>query len=42
MVVLTSFLIYKGSPQSKDSDEEVKRKLEQMDEKLTTLAKGKK
>ena len=42
MVVLTSFLIFKGSPQSKDGDEELKRKLERIDEKLNALTKGKK
>ncbi len=35
-VVLTSFLIHKGSHESKDSDEEMKALLEKIDRKLTT------
>lgn len=34
-VVLTSFLIHKGSHESKDSDEEMKKLLEKIDRKLT-------
>lgn len=33
-VVLTSFLIHKGSHESKDSDEEMKELLEKIDKKL--------
>ena len=34
-VVLTSFLIHKGSHESKDSDEEMKKLLEKIDKKLS-------
>lgn len=34
-VVLTSFLSHKGSPESKDSDEEMKMMLKQIDRRLS-------
>lgn len=37
MVVLTSFLIHKGSHESKDNDERVEQLLNQMDKRLRTL-----
>lgn len=38
-VVLTSFLIHKGSHESKDSDEEMKKLLEKIDKKLSVVKK---
>jgi hypothetical protein len=42
MVVLTSFLIHKGSPESKDSMDEEMDLLKQIDERLSNLEKSKK
>lgn len=36
-VVLTSFLIHKGSHESKDSDDEMKRQLNRIERKLTKV-----
>ena len=36
-VVLTSFLIHKGSPESRESDEEMKQTLERIEARLTRL-----
>ena len=36
-VVLTSFLIHKGSHESKDSDDEMKRQLNRIEKKLSTI-----
>jgi hypothetical protein len=38
MVVLTSFLIFKGSPESKDGDEEMKATLARLERRLEALA----
>lgn len=40
MVVLTSFLIHKGSHESKDSDEKVQHALERIEQKLDSLEKN--
>ena len=40
MVALTSFLIFKGSPESKDSDEEMKAALARLEHRLDELARG--
>ena len=40
MVVLTSFLIFKGSPESKDGDEEMKQTLTRLERRLEELAAG--
>jgi hypothetical protein len=37
MVVLTSFLIHKGSSESKDSDEEMQKKLNKMEKMIKEL-----
>jgi hypothetical protein len=37
MVTLTSFLIFKGSAESRDSDEEMKQALERIERRLTEL-----
>jgi DNA-binding transcriptional regulator GbsR (MarR family) len=37
MVVLVSFLIHRGSQQSKDSDEEIKAALEDIEERLYSM-----
>lgn len=37
MVVLTAFLIHKGSHESKDSDEKVEQALPRIEEKITSL-----
>jgi hypothetical protein len=36
-VVLTSFLIHKGSPESKDSDEEMKEALDRIEQRLQRI-----
>lgn len=36
-VALTSFLIHRGSPESKDGDEEIKEKLEEISNELRSL-----
>jgi hypothetical protein len=38
MVVLTSFLIFRGSPESKDGDEEMKQALARLERRLDELA----
>ena len=38
-VVLTSYLIHKGSHESKDSDEEFKRRLDRIEQRLKELKK---
>jgi hypothetical protein len=38
MVVLTSFLIFKGSPESKDGDDEMKQTLARLERRLEELA----
>jgi hypothetical protein len=38
MVVLTSFLIFQGSPESKDGDEEIKQSLAHLEQRLDELA----
>jgi hypothetical protein len=38
MVVLTSFLIFKGSPESKDGDDELKQTLARLEQRLEELA----
>ena len=38
MVALTSFLIFKGSPESKDSDDEMKETLARLERRLEELA----
>jgi hypothetical protein len=38
MVVLTSFLIFKGSPESKDGDDEMKETLARLERRLEELA----
>jgi hypothetical protein len=38
MVALTSFLIFKGSPESKDGDEEMKATLTRLERRLEALA----
>ncbi len=38
MVALTSFLIFKGSPESKDSDEEMQAALDRIERRLDALA----
>lgn len=40
-VVLTSFLIHRGSPESKDSDEEMRTKLDAIHEELRELRRTK-
>jgi hypothetical protein len=40
MVVLTSFLIFKGSPESKDGDDEMKETLARLERRLEELAAG--
>jgi hypothetical protein len=40
MVVLVSFLIHRGSQQSKDSDEELKAQLDEMEERLIRIEKA--
>ena len=40
MVVLVSFLIHRGSQESKDSDEELKAMLEDVEERLVRLELG--
>jgi hypothetical protein len=40
MVALTSFLIFRGSAESKDGDEEMKRALERIEHRLDELATG--
>jgi hypothetical protein len=37
MVVLTSFLVHKGAPESKDSEEKVEQALARIEEKLNAL-----
>lgn len=39
-VILTAFLIHKGSHESKDSDEEMMQKLDSILERVTRLEKG--
>lgn len=39
MVVLTAFLVHKGSHESKDTDEEVDEKLNRIEQMLTELTK---
>ena len=39
-VILTAFLIHKGSHESKDSDEEMQATLERIEQKLDSLAKN--
>ena len=41
MVALTSFLIFKGSPESKDGDEEMKQTLVRLERRLEELASAK-
>ena len=41
MVALTSFLIFKGSPESKDGDDEMKQTLARLERRLEELATGK-
>ena len=38
MVVLTSFLLFRGSPESKDGDEEMKQSLARLERRLEALA----
>jgi hypothetical protein len=38
MVVLTSFLIFRGSPESKDGDEEMKQALARVERRLEAMA----
>ncbi len=38
MVALTSFLIFKGSPESKDGDEEMKQSLARLERRLEEIA----
>src|SRR5687768_319449 len=38
MVVLTSFLIFKGSPESKDGDDEMKQTLARLERRIEELA----
>src|SRR5687768_6459169 len=38
-VVLAAYLIHRGSPQSKDGDEETRRKLDRVEQKLDRLEK---
>lgn len=40
-VVLTKFFVFKGSPESKDSDEEIMAKLNEIDEGIKRLEKVK-
>lgn len=40
MVVLTSFLIFKGSPESKDSDEEMKAALARLERRVEDLTRS--
>jgi hypothetical protein len=40
MVVLTAFLIHKGSQESKDSDEEMKMMLNRLERRLVGLERG--
>jgi len=37
MVVLVSFLIHRGSQQSKDSDEQLRAQLDEMEERLLRI-----
>jgi hypothetical protein len=39
-VVLAAYLIHRGSPQSKDGDEETRRKLDRVEQKLDRLEKA--
>ena len=39
-VALTSFLIHRGSPESKDGDEEMQSKLDAIQEELKQLRRG--
>ena len=41
MVALTSFLIFKGSPESKDGDDEMKQTLARLERRLEQLANDK-
>ena len=41
MVALTSFLIFKGSPESKDGDDEMKQTLVRLERRLEELANNK-
>ncbi len=38
MVVLTSFLIFRGSPESKDGDDEMKQTLARLERRLEEMA----
>ncbi len=40
MVVLTSFLVHRGSAESKDSDEEMQRALERIEDRLNSMDAG--
>jgi hypothetical protein len=39
LIVLTSYLVHKGSPESKDGDEEMKQLLERIERKVNDLGK---
>jgi len=39
LIVLTSYLVHKGSPESKDGDEEMKHALERIERKVDGLGK---
>lgn len=39
MVTLTSFLIFKGSAESKDSDEEIQEALQRIEQRLDILSR---
>ncbi len=40
MVVLTSFLVHRGSAESRDSDEEMQRALERIEDRLNNMDAG--
>jgi hypothetical protein len=39
LIVLTTYLVHKGSPESKDGDEEMRRAIDRIERKLDRLAK---
>lgn len=39
LIVLTSYLVHKGSPKSKDGDEEMRRALARIEKKVDSLSK---
>jgi hypothetical protein len=42
LIVLTTYLVHKGSPESKDGDEEMQQALQRIEQKVDQLAKAQK